>query len=260
MNKIKELQKDNLHRLVTNKAFQFTNTFFPYTSGEIGPYYIQSASILKNGRDYMGACKDMEKIINMTIEDHEFDIISGGETRDWMFSFPLANTLQKSHAMLYKNGKILGANMKDKKVIHIADLNNEGSSPRDYWIPMIKQAGGEIKDIFFYVDRMEDGVNEIEKLGLDSHSLVPLDKTAWQILLDKDVITPEIYNNLNQRMENKEEWAINMLRSDKGLYDLASLLKDDKTYNKGIKIVRKYPEIKQELRERFSKTSMNLRI
>lgn len=257
MERAKERQKSHLRRLVRNGGFEFTDTFKPYTSGEIGPYYVQSAAILKNGSDFYIACKDMESLIRETVGGEGFDMISGGETRDWMFSFPIQIAFQKPQAMLYKNGKIYGASkkdIKDRRVIHIADLNNEGSSPRDSWIPAIRNAGGIIENIYFFVDRLEDGVEEMKKLRLNSYSLVPLDDTAWNILLDDRVITRDIYNNLNQRMEDKDKWAIEMLRSKKGLETLANLYKDPKTTEKARNIINTgYPNITQELREGVAK-------
>jgi orotate phosphoribosyltransferase len=256
MDRAKENQSSHLRRLVRNDGFQFTDTFFPYTSGEIGPYYVQSAAIQKNGDDFYQACKDMTDLVKTCtcIAPRNFNVISGGETRDWMFSFPISIDLKVPHAMLYKNGKIYGADMKDKKVVHIADLNNEGSSPRDYWVPAIKKAGGSINQIFFYVDRMEDGVKEMKKLGLFSNSLIPLDKTAWEILLDEEVINRNIYNNLRQRMEDKYEWAKDMLRSDKGLERLAELTMDPKTTEKVINILCVgYPFLKEDIVERLHK-------
>jgi len=247
MDRAKENQRAHLRRLVRNGGFQFTDTFFPYTSGEIGPYYVQSAAILKNGDDYYRACHDMEGLVRRVCGKN-IDVISGGETRDWMFSFPVASVLHTPHVMIYKNGKILGASILGEKVAHVADLNNEGSSPRDYWVPAIKNGGGDIDQIFFYVDRMEDGVEEMRKLGLDSCSLVPLDETAWDILLNDNVITKNVYENLRRRMEDKEEWAMDILRSKKGIETLAKLERDPLTKNKAEKIMDVgYPDMREEL-------------
>lgn len=249
----KELQKVNLRRLVRNNGFEFTDTFFPYASGQIGSYYVQSADILKSGGDFYRACNDMEDLVRYG-RGEKIDVISGGETRDWMFSFPIAKALQTSHAMIYKSGKIYGADMKGKKVVHVADLNNEGSSPRDYWVPAIRKAGGDITQIFFYVDRMEDGVEEMKKLGLQSHALIPLDDTAWDILLNDNVINKDVHNSLRQRMENKDEWARNMLRSDVGLKRLAELTKDPDTTEKVRTVLcNGYPYLKEELVDKLHK-------
>ena len=249
----RSVQQGNLEALVRNKGFQFTNVFFPYTSGQIGPYYVQSAVILNNGADYSGACKDMATAINYY---KKYDIVSGGETRDWIFSFPVAVELELPHAMIYKDGKILGADLKDKKVIHVADLNNEGSSPRDLWIPTIKGAGGKIEDIFFYVDRMEDGAEVMKGLGLNSYALVPLDQFAWDYLQQKNIVTPEVYKSLSERgqtTESRKQWAYKMLRSEKGIAKLANLYQDEKNYKKAKKIVEVgYPELEAELKDRLA--------
>jgi orotate phosphoribosyltransferase len=246
-------QQENLEILVNNKGFQFTEGFFPYTSGQIGPYYVQSAVIMGNGTDYYRACEMTQYMIR--IYSKKYEVISGGESRDWIFSFPVASRLHLPHAMIYKDGKILGANMEDKNIAHVADLNNEGSSPRDLWVPAIKKAGGIIEDIFFYVDRMEDGAEVMKELGLNSHALVPLDQPAWDYLQKINVVTPEIYKSLSERgqtRESRKQWAYNMLRSDKGIEKLASLYQDEKNYKKAKKIVEVgYPELEAELKDRL---------
>lgn len=215
------IQEHNLARLVQNNAFKFTDTFFPYTSGEIGPYYVSSEVVQANGLDYYEAISDLKKLITWTIPEEEIEIISGGETRDWVFSLPLALELGTPHFMIYKDGKIKGGTIAEgKNVIHVADLNNQGSSPRDVWVPTIKKHRGKIKDIFFYVDRMEEGVNVMKQLGLESHAVVPLDSNAWDCLIRFDVIEEDVYKNLRERGTSKEQrdaWAIKMLYSDAGI-------------------------------------------
>ena len=246
-----EVQQKHLEILVRNGGFQFTDSFFPYTSGQIGPYYVQSAVVMNNGNDYAAAVKDMADLVSETIspQSEKQWILSGGETRDWIFSLPVAFALQLPHLMIYKDGKILGPDIKDQNIAHVADLNNEGSSPRDKWIPAIRSAGGNIKDIFFYVDRLEDGVNVMKELELQSHSLVPLDANAWQYLKQQEVINHEIYQNLMRRMNDKESWATQMLRSEKGFETFVRLL--DKSKDKAMKILEHgYPNMEQEITAR----------
>ena len=45
-------QEKHLEILATNSGFEFTRSFFPYTSGEIGNYYIYSEVIQKNGYNF----------------------------------------------------------------------------------------------------------------------------------------------------------------------------------------------------------------
>jgi len=245
-------QERNLEILVRNGGFKFTDNFFPYTSGKIGPYFVQSADVMKNGADYFQACHDMEKMISNLLDKSQIEVISGGETRDWIFSNTIAAYMKKPPVMLYKNGKTIGADMREKKVIHVADLNNEGSSPRDFWIPIIKKAGGDIENIFFYVDRMENGIKVMKELNLKSYALVKLDKKAWNYLKNKNIIGEKIYNSLRERSEDSESWAINMLKSEKGIKKLGELFEDSLTKEKAEKILEiGYPELKDELYERL---------
>jgi len=247
---MKILQERNLDFLAQNKdGFQFIDTFFPYTSGEIGSYFVESTAIQATGKHYSLACNDMCFLICANISEGDFQVVSGGESRDWMFSYPVAKDfVNAAHAKLYKNGKVLGADMKGKKVIHVADLNDEGSSPRDSWVPAIKKAGGSIEDIFFYVDRLEDGAKVMKEIGLKSHAVVPLDEHAWDYLQKIGIVSKEVYNSLMKRMEDKDTWAKDMLRSDAGIEKFVELALDPNTRSKVDNIMIKgYPDMKEEL-------------
>lgn len=252
---LKIRKEENLFALVKNDGFQFTETFFPYTSGQIGPYYVQSIVIEKDGHDYNEAIRSMMGLMKDKLpNDYRIDVISGGESRDWDFSNPIAVKLVSAHTKIYKNGKVLGADMNGRNIVHVADLNNEGSSPRDLWVPAIKKAGGDIEHIFFYVDRMEDGVEVMKDLGLQSHAVVPLDKGAWDYLSNQNIITDGVYSNLRKRMENKDAWAKEMLLSDPGLETLSTLLEKESTKAKGEKILNVgYPQLKEEIMDRLAK-------
>ena len=255
-----ELQEKALVALSKNKGFRFIETFFPYTSGEIGPYYVQSGDIMRNAFDYKQAVLDMALAAKRIFwKDGTSEIVSGGETRDWIFSNPTAIQLGLPSAMLYKDGKIVGADIKGKKVLHIADSNNEGSSPRDHWIPIIRKNDGVINEILFYVDRLEDGVNVMQKLGLEAYAIAPLDEHAWDFLLKlkESGVTHEIYQQLRERGTTKEErdaWARAMLRSEKGLGRLAELFNDENSREK-VKsmIVRGYADMTEEILDELRK-------
>jgi len=213
--------------------------------------------VQNDGADYVTAVKDMSSLVSGALASELLPktVISGGETRDWIFSNPVAVALQRPHVMLYKDGKSVGADIKGKDIVHVADLNNEGSSPRDLWVPAIKKAGGTINDIFFYVDRMEEGVNVMKELGLNSYAVVPLDAHAWDYLQKTGVVSSEVYKNLMARGKTKEErrsWAENMLKTDAGLETLAALAASQKTFEKARGILTKgYPDMKDELVDRL---------
>ncbi len=207
---------------------------------------------MKNNEDFLHAINSIGALIPTTTKE-DYDIISGGESRDWVFSYPVAYHLKKSPIGLYKDGRTIGADMKRKRVVHVADLNNEGSSPRDLWIPMIRKAGGIINNIYFYVDRLEEGSEVIKSLGLESNAVVPLNENAWNYLLKNSIINEEIYKSLRERIENKEEWARKMLRSDEGFRQFVAYFKDEKIKAKAEKLLDiGYPDLKDELLKRYT--------
>ncbi len=253
-----EMQERGLDILSRHKGgFQFTSTFFPYTSGEIGPYYVQSGVILCYGEDFRNSINDLAVLAREALGKYRLGkfIIAGGETRDWIFSLPLARELGVPSVMIYKDGKTVGAEMKDKDVFLVADLNNEGSSPRDYWVPIVKKEGGHVKDYICFVDRLEGGVKVLEELGIRRQAIVPLDGHAWDYLRQKEVVSDEVYNQLKDRGTSEEErraWAEKMLRSEQGLETLASLLSSQKTSERGKNIINVgYPQIKEEIVDRL---------
>lgn len=236
-----KIQKEQVLNLAQcPKGLEFSTTWFPYTSGQVGNYYVQSISICSNGGYYAAAIDSIVELIKFCVGEDNFDIVSGGESRDWDFSNPVAVALKKPHTKLYKDGKMIGADPKGKRVLHVADLNNEGSSPRDLWVPAIKKAGGSITDIVFYVDRLEDGVEEMQKLGLKSHAVIELNNDAWHILLKNNYITPEIYTSLLERWQDKKAWAHKALMA---YPEILSNVTDDKAF----KILKAYPEISEQL-------------
>ncbi|MEK6928130.1 MAG: hypothetical protein AABX11_06885 [Nanoarchaeota archaeon] len=245
-------QKKHLDILFRNGCFKPREDFFVYRSGQIGPYFVQSANVMTNGLDYQTAIKDMVELVRHEKDSPDKDfVISGGERRDWIFSIPVAVNLGVGPTMICKNGEILGANMNGKKVVHVADVNNEGSSPRDYWVPAIKSAGGRIDNIFFYIDRMEDGVQVMEDLGLRANSLVQLDGNAWDYMYARRYIDEKMYGALMERMGDRGAWARKMLRSEKGLARLAEI--NSITPDKVRAVLDKgYPDLKNEISELLS--------
>lgn len=255
-------QERNLEFLAqSKKGFEFTDTFFPYTSGEIGPYYVQSAAIIGNPVFYAQAIVDMARLVQEK-KVYNQGVITGGESRDWVFSLPIAPLLDMPHLMLYKNKKTVGEdNLTRIKgyATHIADLNNEGSSVKDLWVPQIKALGGTIKDVFFYVDRMEGGNQVVKDMGLNSYAVVPLNAHAWDYLIQKNFISKKVYNSLRERLEDKDAWARKMLRNEKGVKRLRELLVNPKTTEKAKKILKKgYPSMREELLKRMNVNIIDL--
>jgi orotate phosphoribosyltransferase len=251
--RLRFLQRRSLDDLVRFGQPQFTETWFPYTSGEVGPFYIQSIVVERDGGAYRRAVDALCELIVETVGTDGFDAVSGGESRDWDFSNPVAVSLAKPHVKIYKNGRLLGADPAGQRVIHVADLNNQGSSMRDVWAPVLKAAGATLIHAFFFVDRLEDGVAVLDGLGIPSASVVPLDSHAWTHLRDVAYISDELYASLERRREDKRAWGVRALREH--IDQLGAMLESASAseVSKAERILNiGYPEHRAELLELLS--------
>lgn len=114
------------------------NEPFWYTSGKIGPYYVNThflygseekansllqvidsvkdkkeectgilhELVMKNYNDdmtYKAAIDALIEAIRNTVPDNDYDFISGGERRDWFFSVACASLLGKPHITIFKD-------------------------------------------------------------------------------------------------------------------------------------------------------------
>ena len=99
---------------------------------------------------------------------------------------------------------------------------------------------------------MEDGVQVMTDSGLRSHAVVPLDKVAWSYLRANGIIPLKIYGSLMRRMEDKDSWAREMIRSDEGFKRLMGLVITPSDFPKIRKVIFEgYPDLRNEIRDRM---------
>ena len=197
---------------------------FWYTSGKIGPYYVNThflygseekaneflALIDKLKEDKLSCSKEFHRVSKDNYETNEvfkgtidaltayarenFDIegidyISGGERRDWFFSFMAADLLGKPHitlfkdlsAVLYESGVSKEIkNLNSANILHIADLITTASSYERAWVPAIRNIKGSIKQSLVVVDRLQGGKEVLKSLGVESHALVSIDPRVFE--------------------------------------------------------------------------------
>jgi orotate phosphoribosyltransferase len=255
LNDSMSMQETNLRNLLKTGAFRFVDErtpWFPYTSGQVGAYYVQSTTVEKDGPAYAAAIQSLASLIRA--DAGAFDAISGGETRDWDFSNPVAVALRKPHLKLYKDGKALGADIAGKTFLHVADLNNEGSSVRDYWKPIIEQGGGRMAGVVAFVDRMEEGFALLKGLGLRLLSVVPLDERAWEIARATGHVNAALCAELVARRGDPAAWAEGALLKHPDYF--RRFYRNPLTRPKAAKIINTYTRIRADL-ERIVKHHEN---
>lgn len=235
------------------------NSPFWYTSGKIGPYYINAEFLYGSKQDsedllncineeknnelelpkkvfekvqkqydeneiYRHVINEMKSKIEDNIDINEIDYVSGGERRDWFFSYMIAKLLKKPHITIYKNlnAVVCDSNFEDtkpvekiegKKVLHIVDMINTSSSYTRAWIPVIEKLGAKINWSMSCVDRMQGGAKVLEDNGIKCMSIVQVDKSLFDKALELNIINKEQYNMVNEYMKNPDETMRKFLTS-----------------------------------------------
>lgn len=264
------------------------NKPFWYTSGKIGPYYINTHFLYGSEQDavellefvdyekqdkenlpkrvfektfehyeqneiYKNVINEMISFIKQNINVDEIDYISGGERRDWFFSNIVANKLGKPHITIYKDLSMVindskfeytieKSNVKNAKVLHIADLITEASSYLRAWIPAIQSLGAQIVWSTVVVDRMQGGREKLENENIKSLSMINIDETLFEKALNMNIINQNQFEMLNNFYENPDktmknfliahpEFLENSLKSDEKTSARAKLCIDNNLYN-----------------------------
>ncbi len=153
---------DIMSYLFETKAVRFCeeNKPFWYTSGKIGPYFINThfvygsekeasdllvfidecladkaslpekvfQKVLKQYNEneiYHNVIDSMKNYIEKNIDVSEIDYVSGGERRDWFFSNLIAYLLDKPHISIYKDLSSVISDSKFEKTENVTNLENK---------------------------------------------------------------------------------------------------------------------------------------
>lgn len=153
---------DIMSYLFETKAVRFCeeNKPFWYTSGKIGPYFINTHFVYGNEKDavellsfiddclsdkvtlpkkvfektltqyennniYKSVIDTMIKYIEDNIDISEIDCISGGERRDWFFSNIIAHLLGKPHISIYKDLSTVISDSNFESTEEVTSLENK---------------------------------------------------------------------------------------------------------------------------------------
>ena len=136
------------------------NKPFWYTSGKIGPYFINTHFVYGNEKDavdllsfidetlsdhltlpkkvfektleqyntneiYKNVIDTMKSYIEENINVSEIDYISGGERRDWFFSNIIAYLLNKPHISIYKDLSTVVSDSKFEQTTEVQNINGK---------------------------------------------------------------------------------------------------------------------------------------
>ena len=141
----------------------------------------------------------MIEAIKASVNVDEIDYISGGERRDWYFSNIIAYLLKKPHVTIFKDHETLVSNydfsttdkltdLSGKKLLHVTDLVTSASSFSRFWIPAVRDLGGEMVATCYIVDRKQGGTELLEGEGVKAISLTNIDINTFKKAFDLGII------------------------------------------------------------------------
>lgn len=153
-----------------------------------------------------------------------YNLISGGERRDWLFSIPLAHVCGLRHLYLFKNGTSFCPQpiKPHEAALHVADLINNAASYFNAWLPALEKAQLRCHATLSLVSR-GPGVKKLKDQGIDALSLNPIDlgffeKSCANGLIDRDTLA-----ELALYFQSPEEWARRYLLTGTALFGISQL-------------------------------------
>lgn len=234
------------------------NLPFFYTSGKLGPFYINTHflfggeksaekllsridKVLESDKGYIPSILSRETIsmysedpVYKAVIDHMTDMIvktvdiedvgyvSAGERRDWFFSFPVAKLLGKTHLTIFKNKSII-PDAQDIKgdIIHITDLVTEASSFFNTWVPALSRSGKKISAVYSVVDRKQGGEEYFKSINTGFFSLIDIDEDFFLYAYENSYINKAQLNMILRYIASPDECMKEFLTQNRSFLENA---------------------------------------
>lgn len=274
MNEIERLLFDTEALKVANE-----NTPFWYTSGTIGPFYINTHYLYggeKSANELLSFIDDninkssftidfqkrvvsfykdneiykksidlfLDKLLNIK-EFNEAKYISGGERRDWFFSVIVSYLTEKKHLYIYKDLRVFyndGNKVSDingNSVFHICDLITQASSFKRGWIPAINAVNGKLTFVGAIVDRDQGGVEYLKEEFINSFRMVKIDEDFLNDALASGLINNKQLKQILDFKNDPDVFGKNFILNNKDF--LINSLNSEKDKAKAKRCVEENP-------------------
>lgn len=207
----------NTHFLIESedKANQLLALIEEAAAGDRTKFLSTILSFVKNQYETSESYKKVIDLIVSKAKELDFDIISGGERRDFFFSLMPAYLLGKPHLSIFKDGetyysenvedtatKVGEGDLSGKVSLHIADLITEASSYTNAWIPSIRGAGATINDTIAVIDRLQGGEANLAKEGVNMYTFAKIELSLFDEGVEKGILTQAQRDMVAHFMEN----------------------------------------------------------
>ena len=260
--------------LIASEALRIApaGELFWYTSGTVGPYYINTEYLFGGAEKARGLlafideqkgdvptlvaglqsrCRDMydsNSMYRAVIDElvalvpdavDRFDLVSGGERRDWFFSVAVAAKLGLPHLYIYKDHKAYTVDaegnpaasddLRGSSALHVADLITEASSYAKGWVPALSSRGGKLKHALNVIDRAQGGAQLLLSLGVRAESLLRVDRELFATMLQKGLVDADQTRVLNAYYDDPTGAMRSFLLDNPGFLEQSLASSDGRT-------------------------------
>lgn len=160
---------------------------FTYTSGRVGPTYVDCRKLIAFPRA-RGVLMDMAvSLLSQDVGLESLDVIAGGETAGIPYAAFLSERMDLPMAYVRKKPKghgkmaqIEGHMHEGQRVLLAEDLQTDGGSKKVF-VNALREAGAVVDHAFvvFHYGVFEASTKNMEDLGITLHSL-----TTWPLVLE----------------------------------------------------------------------------
>jgi len=156
-------------------------------------------------------------------------LISGGERRDWLFSIPLAYTINLPHLYLFKNKTSYCSSQisSGQSVLHVSDLINNAASYFDTWQPAMRGLKVECIGNLCMNLRGENGLRRLQEDGQKVIALVTIDLDFFRRLHEAGLIAKETFEEISVFFSSSVQWASKYLIDKPELFDTQNCVQKD---------------------------------
>lgn len=184
-----QIAKDSAKILLTTKSVLFNSREpFVYTSGKIGPTYVDCRRLIAFPKERSILMDYAASMLKEKIGLDKIDYVAGGETAGIPYAAFIADRLEKPMLYVRKKPKgfgrmsqIEGCMDEDgKSAILVEDLQTDGGSKKIF-VDALRDAGAKVDHAFvvFHYGIFPQSEKNMTDLGITLHSL-----TNWWAVLD----------------------------------------------------------------------------
>lgn len=179
----------------------------------------------KGSADYQAVIAALVATARERFAQGAFRFVSGGERRDWIFSFPFAGAMGVPHLTLFKEGTAHPeqAPQPGDAALHIADLLNNAASYFELWLPALEKLGVACPATLCVTSRGDTGLNRLKEAGKRVESLAHIGLPLFAAARESGMIAATTYEELATHFRSAPEWAETYLMERPALFNVAGV-------------------------------------